>query len=91
MTEIDKDSPEFKQAVADAIAAEVEGFVVEHQQVGAAHLADGHDHQPQEGDGDQPADDLIVAGERDHRAEEGQHAATDRRPPPSVRRPGEHE
>ena len=26
MTEIDKDSPEFKQAVADAIAAEVEGL-----------------------------------------------------------------
>ena len=46
MTEIDKDSPEFKQAVADAIAAEVEGLKAKNaeliaknkKQIGRAHV-----------------------------------------------------
>lgn len=59
MTEIDKDSPEFKQAVADAIAAEVEGLKAKNAELIAKNK------KLQAGATIDPADYAALEAERD--------------------------
>ena len=76
MTEIDKDSPEFKQAVADAIAAEVEGLKAKNAELIAKNK------KLQAGATIDPADYAALEAERDEwkgKAAEAPTAARKRR------------
>lgn len=68
MTEIDKDSPEFKQAVADAIAAEVEGLKAKNAELIAKNK------KLQAGATIDPADYAALEAERDQYKQQAQAA-----------------